>query len=196
MKVVTSYEIHPDAYVACTRLLESSTVVEKLLTKYRHRLEEYDDVEEMLSRRVTNYLLPIVNYSRDLEDKSILDLGCGSTGGSIDSTLSGGWEPWLCRALRELGAKPIGIDAGNLAAEEFEHYSLDLLQPRSLSFLPDHSIDIAVAFNLFNSPHLKIKNRKNRGTHHIGRLLYEHLTRQLERIVKPCGLFIYTSVGT
>ena len=46
---------------------------------------------------------------------SVLDLGCGSMGNSYDHDViqhARDFEPWLCRALHELGIKVIGIDSG------------------------------------------------------------------------------------
>ncbi len=127
-------------------------------------------------------------------NKKFLDLGCGARKGYdqglSQETFKGkiDFQPILSRALHELGVKVIGIDYGNLDGEEFEHYSLNLLDENSLSFIPDYSIDIAHSSMLFDSPQL-IK---------LSRCAFEKDTReklkgvllpQIERIVKPEGFF-------
>ncbi len=120
--------------------------------------------------------------------KTILDLGCGSTGDSWDyhrCFKERYYEPWLCRMLHELKIKVVGIDCGKLDEEEFEHHSLDLHKSNSLSFIPDNSIDIAHARLLFDSPELERRLDRN------GKTLNKLLMPQLERIMKPDGFFIY-----
>jgi len=155
--------------------------------------EKYYDKEDESSTAISNqinYLLFAV--SGDLENKKILDLGCGSNNpylegmGDFNDRM---FEPWLCRGLLELGANPIGIDIGDLSKEKFEHYQLNLLEPNSLHFIPDNSIDIANSHELFNSPYL---NFEHMGLNSSGKKLKEILIPQLERIVKPKGLFIYS----
>ena len=150
-------------------------------------------------------------------DTTVLDLGCGSIGESSDYTRPKGFdlnfrdfEPWFPRALHEIGIKCIGIDCGNLEGEEFEHYSLDLLT-RNLDFIPDHSIDYAHSRLLYSSPELsdrvRVTDQKLRdevkdkeipywscGDHerYSKETLKKIILPQLERIVKPNGVFVYT----
>ncbi|HLD98584.1 MAG TPA: hypothetical protein VI815_04625 [Candidatus Nanoarchaeia archaeon] len=147
-------------------------------------------------------------------NKTFLDLGCGSNSrhDTFDE-VSRFREPWLCRALSELGVKVIGIDIGNLDGEEFEHYSLNLLNENALSFLPDNSIDIAHEFQFFDSPFLhdmisitdkelaeKVKNPEipywSAGDHskYCLEITKRVLIPQLQRIVKPDGYFVTTEV--
>ncbi len=135
-------------------------------------------------------ILTILNG--DLAGKIILDLGCGSDF-STDGFGYGGtliYSPWLCRTLNKLGAKPIGVDL-DLRNEEFEHHSVNLLE-ESLDFLPDHSVDVANACALFDSPTLLFM---------IGKIpragfneFEDRIRKQLERIVKPEGYFIHNNV--
>jgi hypothetical protein len=129
----------------------------------------------------------------NLENKSILDLGCGSNSDnpimSYDNYLNVGhfgertFEPWLCRSLSILGANPIGVDCGSLDGERFEHYCLNLLSKKSLNFIPDNSIDIAHSRLLYSSPQLGIMGGNEEK-------IKEVLIPQLERIVKPEGIYL------
>jgi len=132
-------------------------------------------------------LKPIVAATNgNLIEKKILDLGCG-TDPPLDINYFGlPFIPNLCRLLHELGAHPIGIDLGNLDNEEFEHHYVDLMEKNSLRFLPDFSIDVAIAIDLFTSPSLEERFGIN-----AGKKLEENLLPQLERIVKPEGYFIH-----
>lgn len=120
-----------------------------------------------------------------LEGKIILDLGCGNND-HIDCKVSKrGFEPWLCRSLKYLGANPIGIDINNLEGEAFTSYSTNLGQPNCLNFIPDHSIDLANASYFFDSPHLNF--RLNLDPIEVK----NNLLPQLERILKPNAPFLY-----
>jgi len=120
------------------------------------------------------------------EGKTVLDLGCGSVSCQDDTIwgikLGRDFEPWICRALFEMGVNPIGIDIQDNSTEKFENYRIDLLQRNCLSFLKDDSVDVAYSYMLFSSPTLLGK----------GYSLKANLIPQLERIVKPDGFFIYT----
>ena len=140
-------------------------------------LQKYSDAEMSLIRQI----YPLVALMPNLKDKTVLDLGCGSA--SIEAKFSylnhRMYEPWLCRALLEIGAKPIGVDINSNDGEKFENYIADFYKPNSLSFLRDNSVDIANAGAIFNLPGFdEDKLRKN-------------LIPQLERIVKPEGFFVY-----
>src|SRR3989344_3058045 len=74
----------------------------------------------------------------ELKGKRILDIGCGSTTPELNDR---SFEPWLCRALHELGAHPVGVDIGEIDTEKFEHYQLDLSKPGALNLFPDKSFD-------------------------------------------------------
>ena len=114
-----------------------------------------------------------------LQGKRILDLGCGSmpseTGGRQ-------FEPWLCRALKELGANPVGIDVGQLDTEEFEHYQLDLSKIGALNIFPDKSFDAVNLAVFFNSPKLKHMIEPN----DIKRIKQE-IGNQVKRLLKDNG---------
>jgi SAM-dependent methyltransferase len=147
-----------------------------------------DTIHEQL-RRLINI------YGADFKQKSILDLGCGSTGGTYDfdmtkqdsfehPSFTRTFEPWFCRALHELDVECLGVDYGNLTQEQFKKLDYtDLLDPSALDSIQDNSIDLANARLLFNSPQLEMMNGEGK--------LKEVLLPQLERIVKPDGLFFH-----
>lgn len=141
--------------------------------------------EKKVGPNLSARLVPVSYLFPDgFDGKKVLDLGCGSVD-SLDSGFE--FEPWLSRALHLYGIKVIGIDISPRIVEEwFENYCRDLMQGHSLDMLPDHSIDVAVAFALFDSPHL----RKNYGDYG-GDKLQMRLECQLERVLKPNGTFIY-----
>lgn len=129
----------------------------------------------------------------DLEGVTFLELGCGSVE-SLDKTSSGfkaDYEPWLCRALQRiskeggLGMRVIGVDIAPLGREPFEGYRADLLSPDSLGFLKDDEVDVAYTHNFFSSPSFWGAERAR------GVDAQELLFPQLERIVKPDGVFMY-----
>lgn len=128
-----------------------------------------------------------------IEGLTILDLGCGSV--NSEDKHGSDYEPWLCRFLHEAGYNIIGIDLAEQKDESFEHYSTNLARRESLNFLASNSVDIANARQLFDSPTLlRLLNRTEQIAcdKMVGRTLTRHLTKQLERIVKPQGYFIYT----
>jgi len=92
------------------------------------------------------------------------------------------YEPWFSRALLELGAKPVGIDVGNLDGEEFEHHRVDLSQPGALDFLPDKSFDAVNLNGLFSSPQLESMT----GESEVDKMK-EELKKQIRRILKADG---------
>lgn len=139
----------------------------------------------------------LVAANGDILGKRILDLGCGSTGGSLDADAGyhGIFAPWLARTLIELGANPVGIDFGNLQGEKFEGHTVDLLKPDSLNFLGDSSIDIVHSRALFTSPQLHELQNSRWGyvsQSDSASRFFELLRPQIARILKPGGTFVYS----
>lgn len=120
-----------------------------------------------------------------LEGKVILDLGCGSEL-SVDGVYRP-FKPWLARALHEYGVKVIGVDNQPHLGEEFEYYQRDLMKEDSLSMIDNNSVDVVNAVQLLDSP---ILQRIHGLSAH--KKLEENLLKQVPRILKPDGTFIYT----
>tara|TARA_Y100000310_G_scaffold337561_1_gene424919 strand:+ start:75 stop:617 length:543 start_codon:yes stop_codon:yes gene_type:complete len=165
-------------------------------------IEEENEIESKLDKKyclndergTSQYVLQIMSQlariyqavDNEIEGRKILDLGCGEVSGNEwDKPGSHTFEPWLCRSLIELGASPVGVDIGDNPKAEFEFYKVNLASPNSLSFLEDNSIDVANANMLFDSPYLHYH------LHMKGKTLKENLIPQLERIIKPNGVFLH-----
>ncbi|GEM_PF-5175526 len=112
--------------------------------------------------------------------KSIIDLGCGSK--NTDDGI--GFEPDFCRLLHAIGIDVTGIDIRDNSQEEFKNRRVDLRDPHSLDFLDNHSIDVAHSKALIDSPTLLVPESDLMAT----------LVPQLERVVKPKGVFIYGDI--
>ena len=148
---------------------------------------------------------PIENYPH-LPGKSILDIACGSntskfpgsirvntpfgvkTIGRPSKNYTALFEPWFCRILLELGAHPVGVDMGDLEAEAFTRYRVDLGQTGALNFLPDHSFDAVQDSRLFGSPEFTAQF-----PHPADRLqVAREIRRQERRLLKPGGTIIHS----
>ena len=160
----------------------------------REKYDHFDLIDEMKSKLKKNYGNQYLNGNFiecifniiDPKGKTILDLGCGSMYSEDSSEEPRIFEPWLLRALHEYGSNCIGVDTGGLKDEKFEGYNWELCWDESLDSLKDNSVDLACAFNFFDSPALF-------GT---GRRTFKTLLPQLERIVKPGSYFIFETTGS
>ncbi len=128
----------------------------------------------------------------DIRNKTILDLGCGAKDSwdySIHSETSKNgryYDPWLCRALHELGAKVTGIDGGRSTGEEFKFYEQNLMSSgKLLDSLKDDSVDLTCAFSLFDSPSL-----------YGGKELFHFFLERLDKKIKNDGIFLFEATGT
>jgi len=162
---------------------------EKLRAKYNMR--------DSFPRHFYKQLVAVRNAFGGLKNvrgKKILDIGCGSiernfkARGVNDSEdrIFRDFEPWLCRALQELGANPVGIDIMDLEIEEFEHYQLDFLEPKALNFFVAKSFDgvnISCVFGPFDDLIIKnpidASNKKN-----IMKMLGEEIKKLLKNDAK------------
>jgi hypothetical protein len=130
---------------------------------------------------------------KDVQGLTIVDLGCG-TRGSPDC-FTGSWqqkqryfEPWLCRLLKELGARPIGFDKSLQGDEEFERHKVDLFRVNLADYLQPGSVDVACSFNVFDSPLLKAQYGDK-----AGKRLFARFGKQLEPILRPEGVFLFST---
>jgi hypothetical protein len=117
----------------------------------------------------------------NVKGKTILDLGSGAkkswdyTWFSETPEKERYYDPWLCRALHELGANTIGIDGGESPGEEFKYYQQNLRSSgKLLDSFDDNSIDLTCAFSLFDSPSL----------YGDGKELFNFFVKKLENKIK------------
>lgn len=224
MKITTYNQLHEKKISSeAQALLES--IQDLLIHKYSNTSEGLD-VSCLLIR--SDFERVYKATDGDLLGKTFLDLGCGSTSYNMnvgyDNYINKTskyeydkriFEPWLCRALHELGAQVIGIDIGDLNNEEFEHYSLDLLVENALAYIPDHSVDYAHSKLLYSSPQLakivrlhnypqiveEVKDKNHpywtRGDQErlAERVLKQQLLPQIERVLKPEGIYFCFEYG-
>jgi hypothetical protein len=123
--------------------------------------------------------------------KRILDIACGSNSSRSPGTgrRTAQFEPWMCRLLAELGAEPVGVDLGDLDAETFEYYALDLGRAGALDALPTASFDAVQDSRLFGSPEF----RETHGAAEADRVRAE-ISRQERRLLKPDGILIHSDI--
>jgi hypothetical protein len=92
----------------------------------------------------------------------------------------------MCRLLLELGARPVGIDIGDLAGEAFENHRVDLGVPGALDFLAAGSFDAIHESRLFGSPEFRAAHAP--ATERIRREIH----RQERRLLRPGGILIHS----
>ncbi len=156
---------------------------------------------QMLGRLAASY-----PHLPDLQGQKILDIACGSNtsrapglihvnspfGKSTLRQAKEGYttlfEPWFCRILLVLGAKPVGVDMGDLDGETFDHYHVDLGKPGALDFLPGHSFDAVQDSRLFGSPEFTAQF-----PHQADRLkVAQEISRQEHRLLKADSIIIHS----
>jgi hypothetical protein len=145
-----------------------------------------------------------------VKGQRVLDIACGSNTSKAPSSVyvktpfseqripiprrkgyTAHFEPWFCRILLELGAHPVGVDRGDLDAEAFEHYNIDLGQPGALSFLPDHSFDAVQDSRLFGSPEFTAQFPRQADRLKVA----AEIRAQEQRLLKPGGLVIHSDAA-
>lgn len=125
----------------------------------------------------------------NLKDKIIVDLGCGNNGGTAENAdFDSRYQPWFCRILQELGAKPIGIDMGNLDGEPFEHFQEDLTSKSPLKTFPPQYADAVFADDFFHSPQIIEMKIQNRALDI--RNLRQRIFPAIKRILKSYGFYV------
>jgi hypothetical protein len=167
-------------------------------------------LEEIIKQLVGRIYHAYGNFTV-LKGKKILDIACGSKTSKAPSFVfvdtpfgeqripipstdgyTAQFEPWFCRILLELGADPVGIDFGNLDAERFEYYNIDLGQPGSLDFLPDYSFDAVQDSRLFGSPEFTRLFPKQADRLRIAAEIW----RQEQRLLKANGIVIHSDAAS
>jgi SAM-dependent methyltransferase len=157
----------------------------------RHRLVAKIEAEPVVEEIVAEFVIRLLDAFGALSairDQAILDIACGSNSSRspVTGLQTAEFEPWMCRLLRELGARPIGIDIGDLAGEAFEHHQVDLGVPGALDFLPTASFDAIHESRLFGSP--EFRSAYGRATERIRREIH----RQEHRLLRPGGILIHS----
>ena len=190
----------PHDYLLISMTIQALDRRYELLRKLDKEPELADIIEQMAGRLAYSFEnLPQLN------DKRILDIACGSNTSKMPGPASlntpfgeislGGsrgytalFEPWLCRMLYYLGAKPLGLDIGDLEQEIFEHQKVDLGKPGALDFLADASFDAIQDSRLFGSPEFtaQFPAQNDRLT------VAEEIVRQEKRLLKPGGIIIHS----
>ncbi len=119
---------------------------------------------------------------------AVLDIACGSR--SSRSPITGRptseFEPWMCRLLLELGARPVGLDIGDNTGEAFEHHRIDLGAPGALDFLATGSFDAIHESRLFGSP--EFRSAHGPATEAIR----SEIHAQERRLLRPGGILIHS----
>ena len=123
MRVITQEDINCDIRERASFQKNTRELSEVVLDKYG--LNSHYSLDAKIA--IMNQL-PSIYFSLDkqLTGKRILDLGCGSKNPTIEFNVANPrkYEPWLCRALLETSAKPIGIDVGYLGYHQLFFISL------------------------------------------------------------------------
>jgi hypothetical protein len=157
----------------------------------RHRLASKIAIEPNLAVVMTEFVGRLIDAFGSLSairDQVVLDIACGSSSSRSPATgrPTAAFEPWMCRLLVELGARPVGIDIGDLADEAFEHHRVDLGLPGALDFLPTGSFDAVHESRLFGSPEFRAAH--GGGTERIR----SEIHRQERRLLRPGGIIIHS----
>src|SRR4030067_85297 len=172
----------------------------------------YDLIEKAAKERgvvevitqLTGRLAKAFERLSDIEKKVILDIACGSNTSMAPASLhidtpfgemkigrsttgyAAQFEPWFCRILLELGARPVGVDFGDLDHEAFTHYQVDLGQEGVLDFLPSRSFDAIQDSRLFGSPEFTAQFPSLADRLEVA----QEIRRQDERLLKTDGIMI------
>lgn len=123
-----------------------------------------------------------------IRDRTVLDIACGSNSSRspVTGRRTAEFEPWMCRLLLELGARPVGVDIGDLDGEAFEHHRVDLGLPGAIDILATGSFDAIHESRLFGSP--EFRAAYGRRTDAIRREIH----RQEGRLLRPGGILIHS----
>ena len=157
----------------------------------RHRLAQEIEAEPNLAAIMTEFVSRLMDAFGPLSTipgQTILDIACGSSSSRSPATglRTAEFEPWMCRLLVELGARPVGIDIGDLDDEAFVHHRVDLGIPGALDFLATGAFDAIHESRLFGSP--EFRSAHGSATERIRREIH----RQERRLLRPGGILIHS----
>ncbi len=99
----------------------------------------------------------------NIRDKKILDIACGARGESTppnsqERRATSGYEPWLARFAKAMGAEEVvGMDRRKSEPENYTHLQTDLFandpaDPNGLSHIPSESFDIVNTCGFVSGP--------------------------------------------
>ena len=188
------------------RLLISKTI-QALNARYglNKKIANEPGVEEII-KQMFGRLANSFGRLSNIRGNKILDIACGSNTSKAPASLyidtpfgevtlgraskgyTAQFEPWFCRILFELGAKPVGVDFGDLEREVFEHYQVDLGKIGALDFLPDASFDAVQDSRLFGSPEFTAQFPNQADRLKIAR----EIKRQEQRLLKADGIVVHS----
>ncbi len=160
----------------------------------RHHLAARIAAEPNLAAIMTEFVTRLSNAFGTLaaiRGSAVLDIACGSNSSRspVTGRQTAEFEPWMCRLLLELGARPVGVDIGDLSGASFEHYRIDLGVPGALDVLATGSFDAIHESRLFGSPEFQAAHgsatERVRGEIH----------RQERRLLRPGGILIHRDAG-
>ena len=180
--------------------------IQALDTRYdlSRKLAKEPGVAEIIQQMAGRLANAYANLA-DIKGKRILDIACGSNTSRMPGSISvntpfgelslGGsrgytalFEPWFCRMLFDLGARPFGVDFGDLDQEIFEHQRVDLGKPGALDFLPKRSFDAIQDSRLFGSPEFTAQFPDPADRLKVA----EEIVRQEKRVLKKQGFIIHS----
>lgn len=179
--------------VALGRTPTDRTMLRRALEELdaRHLLASKIAAQPNLGTIMTEFVTRLVDAFGSLSavrGLTVLDIACGSS--SSRSPLTGRqtpeFEPWMCRLLLALGARPVGVDIGDNDGEAFEHHRVDLGSPGALDFLASGSFDAIHESRLFGSP--EFRSAHGAETERVRREIH----RQERRLLRVGGILIHS----
>jgi hypothetical protein len=196
---MTANHLSPNASEALAALvaLGRSDSDHDLLRLALANLDERDELgakmaaERSVQPVMAEFVTRLIDAFGSLEavrDQVVLDIACGSNSSRSPDTgrVTFAFEPWMCRLLAALGAKPVGLDIGDLDRERFIHYRVDLGVGGALEFLPSGSFDAIHESRLFGSP--EFRAAYGRATDRVRAEIH----RQERRLLRPGGILIHS----
>ena len=170
------------------------------------KMAQESGVEDIIKQLLDRLERAFGNFTV-VNGKRILDIACGSNTSKAPSSIyintpfgeknmstadtdlyTAQFEPWFCRILLQLGARPVGVDFGDLDGEAFEHYRVDLGQVGALDFLPDQSFDAVQDSRLFGSPEFTAQFPDPTDRMKVA----AEIRRQEQRVLKSDGRVIHS----